>query len=114
MRPITVYTLAELQALVPSITEEHITSENEEIKDRVFKLFWALGCDVTHGIEVQKGMITRNRLKQDDESTRFVVSERVDDEWVIGFKGYASNAAKEYTEDHTLVVDLFKLKTGGF
>lgn len=114
MRPITVYTLNELQRLVPSITEEHILSSDNKVKEKVFSIFWALGCDLTHGIEVQKGLTTKNRFKEEDTSVRFVVSERVDDAWTVTFKGYASSAAKEYTEDYTLVVDLFKLKHGGF
>lgn len=114
MRPITVYTLQELQTLVPSITEEHVMSSDEKIKQKVFSIFWALGCDLTHGIEVQKGLTTKNRFKEEDNSVRFVVSERVDEAWTVNFKGYASNEAKEYTEDTSLVIDLFKLKHGGF
>lgn len=114
MRPIAVYTLRELKAIAPTIEEHHVVSEDLSVKEKVFNLFWLLGCDVTHGIEVQKDLITRNRFGEEDSTTRFVVSERVDDEWTMKFKQYASNAAKEYTEDRSLVVDLFRMKNGGF
>lgn len=111
MKPVAVFTLNELQKLVPSFKKEAVTSENASVKEAVFKLFHRLGCDCTSGIEVQEGCTSKNRFGDLDESCRFIVAERTDQAWLSS--GLASTAAKQYTTDVSLVVDLWKLKNRG-
>lgn len=113
MKPIVVFTLNELKRVVPSITEEIILSEDKEVKQKLHKLYWALGCDISQGIEIQRGHITKNRFGEMDDSIRTVVAERTDDDWIFNNSAYASQAAKEYTEDHSLRIEMYSMKRGG-
>lgn len=111
MKPVAIYTLNELQRLVPSFKAEAVTSENPKVKAAVQDLFYRLGCDTTGGIEVQEGCLSKNRFGELDDSLRFVVQERTDVKWLS--TKHASTAAKQYTEDFSLIVDLWKLKNKG-
>lgn len=111
MKPVAVFTLNELQQLVPSFVKEAVTSENQKVKEAVHAMFWRLGCDCTTGIEVQEGCVSKNKFGEMDDSPRFIVSERTDTAWLMS--GHASTAAKQYTPDVGLVVDLWKLKNIG-
>ena len=73
MKPSCVYTLNELQTLVPSLRKEHLTSKDENIKKHIIKMFWHLGCDATEDIEIQEGVVCRNRFGNVDESARVIV-----------------------------------------
>ena len=97
MKPTTVYTLNELQTLVPSLRKEHLTSKDENIKKHIIKMFWHLGCDATEDIEIQEGVVCRNRFGNVDESARVIVNERVDEVYLRS--KWASNAAKLATND---------------
>lgn len=111
MRPVTVFTLLELQRIVPSFRKEAVTSEDVKVKEAVAKLFHRLGCDCTAGIEIQEDCISKNKFGELDVSPRFIVAERLDQDWLMS--GYASTAAKQYTPDVGLVIDLWKLKNRG-
>lgn len=111
MRPVTVFTLNELKRLVPSFRTEAATSEKPSVKEAVAKMFHSLGCDVTSGIEIQYDCISKNRFGGLDDSPRFIIAERLDTDWLAS--KYASTAAKQYTPDVSLVVDLWKLRNKG-
>ena len=96
MKPSCVYTLNELQTLVPSLRKEHLLSKDENIKKHIIKMFWHLGCDATD-IEIQEGVLCRNRFGNVDDSARVIVNERVDEVYLRS--KWASNAAKLATND---------------
>ena len=96
---------------MPSFRTEAVTSEKPEVKQAVAKMFYNLGCDVTNGIEIQYDCVSKNRFGELDDSPRFVVAERLDHTWLMS--KYASTAAKQYTPDTSLVVDLWKLRNKG-
>ena len=97
MKPTTVYTLNELQVLVPNLKKEHLTSKDENIKKHIIKMFWHLGCDATETIEIQEDVVCRNRFGKVDDSLRVIVNERVDEVYLRS--KWASNAAKLATND---------------
>ena len=97
MKPSCVYTLNELQTLVPSLRKEHLTSKDENIKKHIIKMFWHLGCDATEDIEIQEGVVCRNRFNAIDDSARVIVNERLDEVYLRS--KWASNAAKLATND---------------
>lgn len=111
MRPTLCFTLNELQRLVPSFRKEAIKDERPEVKKAIFVMFWRLGADCTHGVEVQEGLVSRNRFNEEDSSPRFMIAERSDKEWLTSV--HASKEAKQYTEDPTLLIALWRLKNGG-
>lgn len=111
MKPVAVFTLKELQRIVPSFTKEAVASEDEKVKKAVHALFWRLGCDCSGGIEVQEGCVSKNKFSEMDDSPRFIVAERLDHAWFMS--GHASTAAKQYTSDTSLVIALWKLKNRG-
>ena len=108
MKPSCVYTLNELQTLVPSLRKEHLLSKDENIKKHIIKMFWHLGCDATEGIEIQEGVVCRNRFNQVDDSARVIVNERLDQVWVES--KYASEFAKLYTKDVGVMNDIDRLR----
>lgn len=108
MKPTTVYTLNELQALVPSLRKEHLTSKDENIKKHIIKMFWHLGCDATEAIEIQEDVVCRNRFGKVDDSLRVIVNERLDQAWVES--KYASEFAKLYTKDVGVMKDIDRLR----
>ena len=107
MKPSCVYTLNELQTLVPSLRKEHLLSKDENIKKHIIKMFWHLGCDATD-IEIQEGVVCRNRFGNVDESARVIVNERLDEVWVES--KYASEFAKLYTKDVGVMKDIDRLR----
>ena len=107
MKPSCVYTLNELQTLVPSLRKEHLLSKDENIKKHIIKMFWHLGCDATD-IEIQEGVLCRNRFGNVDDSTRVIVNERLDLAWVES--KYASEFAKLYTKDVGVMKDIDRLR----
>ena len=108
MKPSCVYTLNELQTLVPSLRKEHLLSKDENIKKHIIKMFWHLGCDATEGIEIQEGVVCRNRFNRIDDSARVIVNERLDQVWVES--KYASEFAKLYTKDVGVMNDIDRLR----
>ena len=108
MKPSCVYTLNELQALVPSLRKEHLTSKDENIKKHIIKMFWHLGCDATEDIDIQEGVVCRNRFGNVDDSDRVIVNERLDQAWVES--KYASEFAKLYTKDVGVMNDIDRLR----
>ena len=108
MKPTTVYTLNELQVLVPNLKKEHLTSKDENIKKHIIKMFWHLGCDATETIEIQEDVVCRNRFGKVDDSLRVIVNERLDQAWVES--KYASEFAKLYTKDVGVMKDIDRLR----
>jgi hypothetical protein len=111
MSPVTVFTLNELQRLVPSFRAEAVASENKAVQKAITDMFFRLGCNTEEGIEVQYDCVSKNKFGELDDSPRFIVAERLDNDWLMS--GYASTAAKQYTSDTSLVVDLWKLRNKG-
>ena len=107
MKPSCVYTLNELQTLVPSLRKEHLLSKDENIKKHIIKMFWHLGCDDTD-IEIHECVLCRNRFGNVDESDRVIVNERLDQAWVES--KYASEFAKLYTKDVGVMNDIDRLR----
>ena len=107
MKPSCVYTLNELQTLVPSLRKEHLLSKDENIKKHIIKMFWHLGCDATD-IEIQEDVVCRNRFGKVDDSARVIVNERLDRAWVES--KYASEFAKLYTKDVGVMKDIDRLR----
>ena len=108
MKPTCVFTLNELKTIVPSITVDHFKSENPVVKKALEDMFHRLGCCIEGEIEIQEGVTSLNRFGIEDTSPRFVVSERVDANWLAS--GYASDWAKRYSTDYEMIVDLGKLR----
>ena len=108
MKPTTVYTLNELQTLVPSLRKEHLLSKDENIKKHIIKMFWHLGCDATEAIEIQEDVVCRNRFNQVDDSARVIVNERLDEVYLRS--KYASEFAKLYTKDVGVMKDIDRLR----
>ena len=107
MKPSCVYTLNELQTLVPSLRKEHLLSKDENIKKHIIKMFWHLGCDATD-IEIQEDVVCRNRFGKVDDSLRVIVNERLDEVYLRS--KYASEFAKLYTKDVGVMNDIDRLR----
>lgn len=110
MNPVVCFTLNELQKLVPNFRKEALDLQCENIKDKLHNMFWQLGADLAKKVEFQDGVLSRNRFGEEDNSTRFILHERLDKEWVLG--KYASDYAKTYVDnkDYEMVIDLGKIK----
>lgn len=110
MNPVLCFTLNELQKLVPNFRKEALDLKDEVIQEKIRKMFWNLGADSTKKIEIQDGVLSRNRFGEEDNSTRFILHERLDKEYVLG--KYASDYAKTYVDnkDYEMVIDLGKIK----
>lgn len=110
VRPSKVFTLNELQHLVPSLKLEHFKSELPKVKEALSNMFHRLGCDFSRGVDIQEGVTTRNIFKEEDNSVRFLLSERLDEEWLNS--GNASAGARAYTKDYTMYIDMVKMQCG--
>lgn len=111
LRPKCVFTEQELQEIVPSFKIEMLKSEKESVKLALTKLFKNLGADFKDGYEIVTEGMYRNKFNKIDTSPRIVLYERVDSKWRNS--KFASDWAKLYTEDASLLVTIGKLRTGG-
>lgn len=71
-------------------------------------ILFQLGIDTTKRIEIQTGLMHRNRLNEVVLCSRFVGEERQDVEWLNS--GYASQHAKDKASGSRLLEDLYRAK----
>lgn len=98
------YTLNELQRITPSLRKEHFFSGCPNVKKALHKLFWNLGCVLPDKPDIVEGVITRNRLNEEDSSIRINCWERQDEIWVK--TKFASHQAKTATDDVEMMKEL--------
>ena len=97
MKVSVTYTLNELQRITPNLRKEHFYSECPKVKEALKKLFWNLGCTLPNKVEIDEGLVTINRFKEEDNSPRISCFERVDEVYLRS--KWASNAVKLATND---------------
>ena len=97
MKVSCIFTLNELKKIVPSLEIEHFKSDNPKVKEALKKLFWNLGCTLPNKVEIDEGLVTLNRFKEQDASPRITVFERVDEIYLRS--KWASDAVKLATND---------------
>ena len=100
------YTLSELQRITPSLRKEHFFSECPNVKKALHKLFWNLGCVLPDKPDIVEGVITRNRLNEEDDSIRITAYERVDMNWLS--TKFASHQVRVLTNDVEMMRELDK------
>ena len=104
MKVSCIFTLNELKKIVPSITIEHFKSDNPKVKEALKKLFWNLGCTLPDKIEIDEGLVTLNRFKEEDDSPRITVFERSDSNWVK--TRFASHQVRCLTDDVSMMREM--------
>ena len=104
MKVSCIFTLNELKKIVPSITIEHFKSDNPKVKEALDKLFFNLGCTLPDKIEIDEGLVTINRFKEEDNSPRITANERVDPCWLK--TRFASHQVKTLTDDVGMMREL--------
>ena len=104
MKVSVTYTLNELQRITPNLRKEHFKSDNPKVKEALKKLFWNLGCTLPDKIEIDEGLVTLNRFKEEDDSPRITVFERSDSNWVK--TRFASHQVRCLTDDVGMMREL--------
>ncbi len=104
MKVICIFTLNELKKIVPSLEIEHFKSDNPEVKEALKKLFWNLGCTLPDKVEIDEGLVTLNRFKEQDSGPRISCFERVDSNWVK--TRFASHRVRCLTDDVSMMREM--------
>ena len=104
MKVSCIFTLNELKKIVPSIEIEHFKSDNPKVKEALHKLFWNLGCTLPNKVEIDKGLVTINRFKEQDDSPRITVNERSDSNWIK--TRFASHQVRCLTDDVSMMREM--------
>ncbi len=104
MKVSCIFTLNELKKIVPSITIEHFKSGNPKVKEALNKLFFNLGCTLPDKVEIDEGLITINRFKEEDDSPRITVNERQDEGWIK--TRFASHQVRCLTDDVSMMREM--------
>ena len=104
MKVSCIFTLNELKKIVPSITIEHFKSDNLKVKEALNKLFFNLGCMLPDKIEIDEGLLTINRFKEEDDSPRISCFERVDENWLK--TRFASHQVRCLTDDVSMMREM--------
>jgi len=91
---------SELALVKPDYTTDWADANPEELNAILFEL----GCDVTKPIEVQEGLIHRNRMNKVVQCRRYACFERIDKDWL--YSGYASHEAKNKASGNKLIRDM--------
>ena len=104
MKVYCTYTLNELQLITPSLRKEHFFSECPNVKKALHKLFWILGCVLPDKPDIVDGVVTKNRLNEEDSSIRINCWERQDELWIK--TRFASHQAKTATDDVEMMKEL--------
>ena len=99
-----IFTLNELKKITPSLEIEHFKSDNLKVKEALKKLFWNLGCTLPNKVEIDEGLLTINRFKEQDDSPRITVNERVDETWVK--TRFASHQVRCLTDDVSMMREM--------
>ena len=104
MKVSVTYTLNELQRITPNLRKEHFYSDCPKVKEALDKLFFNLGCTLPDKIEIDEGLITINRFKEEDNSPRVTAHERVDENWIK--TRFASHQVRCLTDDVSMMREL--------
>ena len=104
MKVSCIFTLNELKKIVPSLEIEHFKSDNPKVKEALNKLFFNLGCTLPDKVEIDEGLLTINRFKEQDDSPRITVNERVDETWVK--TRFASHQVRCLTDDVSMMREM--------
>ena len=104
MKVSCIFTLNELKKIVPSITIEHFKSDNPKVKEALKKLFWNLGCTLPDKVEIDEGLLTLNKLGEQDDSPRISCFERVDESWIK--TRFASHQVRCLTDDVSMMREM--------
>ena len=104
MKVSCIFTLNELKKIVPSITIEHFKSDNPKVKEALDKLFFNLGCTLPDKVEIDEGLVTINRFKEEDDSPRITVFERQDSMWLK--TRFASHQVRCLTDDVSMMREM--------
>ena len=97
MKVSCIFTLNELKKIVPSLELEHFKSDNPKVKEALNKLFFNLGCTLPDKVEIDEGLVTINRFKEQDDSPRITANEREDISWLK--TRFASHQVRCLTDD---------------
>ena len=104
MKVSVTYTLNELQRITPNLRKEHFKSDNPKVKEALKELFWNLGCTLPDKIEIDEGLVTLNRFKEQDDSPRITVNERQDSLWLK--TRFASHQVRCLTDDVSMMREM--------
>ena len=104
MKVSCIFTLNELKKIVPSLEIEHFKSDNPKVKEALKKLFWNLGCTLPNKVEIDEGLVTLNRFKEQDDSPRITVNERQDLSWLK--TRFASHRVRCLTDDVSMMREM--------
>ena len=104
MKVSCIFTLNELKKITPSLEIEHFKSDNPKVKEALKKLFWNLGCTLPDKVEIDEGLVTLNRLGEQDDSPRISCFERSDSNWVK--TRFASHQVRCLTDDVSMMREL--------
>ena len=104
MKVSCIFTLNELKKITPSLEIEHFKSDNPKVKEALKKLFWNLGCTLPDKIEIDEGLVTLNRLGEQDDSPRISCFERSDSNWVK--TRFASHQVRCLTDDVSMMREM--------
>ena len=104
MKVSVTYTLQELQRITPNLRKEHFYSECPKVKEVLNKLFFNLGCTLPDKVEIDEGLITINRFKEEDDSPRITANERVDENWIK--TRFASHQVRCLTDDVSMMREM--------
>ena len=104
MKVSVTYTLNELQRITPNLRKEHFFSECPKVKEALKKLFWNLGCTLPNKVEIDEGLLTINRFKEQDNSPRITVNERQDENWIK--TRFASHQVRCLTDDVSMMREM--------
>ena len=104
MKVSCIFTLNELKKIVPSLEIEHFKSDNPKVREALSKLFFNLGCTLPDKIEIDEGLLTINRFKEEDNSPRITVNERQDENWIK--TRFASHQVRCLTDDVSMMREM--------
>ena len=104
MKVSCIFTLNELKKIVPSLEIEHFKSDNPKVKEALKKLFWNLGCTLPNKVEIDEGLVTKNRFGCIDDSPRITVNERQDSAWLK--TSFASHQVRCLTDDVSMMREM--------
>ena len=93
---------SEIQKVLPDFGSSYYNTQ--KLNDILFEL----GMDVSKNVEQQNGLKHRNRLNEVVRCTRWVGSERQDEEWINS--GYASQEALDKYSGNRILEDLYRSK----
>ena len=100
MTAITVISESEIKKVLPNFSEDYEQKYPDDFK----KLLWNLGGNINSPYERQDNLMHRNRLNEVVVCTRWVLKERLDNDWITS--GYASREAKLEASGSKMVRDL--------